>query len=92
MPLAFDQDRADFSGMSTEEKLYISAVLHKAFVDVNEKGTEAAAATAVVVATRAALAPTEPAVFRADHPFLFLILDSRTRSILFLGRVVNPQA
>jgi serpin B len=90
MSLAFDQDRADFSGMSTEEKVSLSAVLHKAFVDVNEEGTEAAAATAVVVGVRAVIAPVEPAVFRADHPFLFLIVDNRSKSILFLGRVVNP--
>jgi serpin B len=92
MPLAFDEKQADFSGMSTEEKLYISAVLHKAFVDLNEEGTEAAAATAVVMMTRAAMIPREPALFRADHPFLFLIVDNRTKSILFLGRVVNPKA
>jgi serpin B len=92
MPLAFDRDRADFSGMSTEDKLYIFAVVHKAFVDLNEKGTEAAAATGVVMATRAAMLPRPPVIFRADHPFLFLILDNRTKSILFLGRVVNPRA
>ena len=74
-----------------EDKLHISAVVHKAFVDVNEQGTEAAAATGVVMATRAALLPTQPAVFRADHPFLFLIVDNRSKSILFMGRVVNPQ-
>ena len=91
MPLAFDQDHADFSGMSTEDKLHISAVVHKAFVDVNEQGTEAAAATGVVMAIRAAMVPRPPAVFRADHPFLFLIVDNRSKSILFLGRVVNPQ-
>jgi serpin B len=90
MPLAFDRDRADFSGMSTEDKLYIFAVVHKAFVDLNEKGTEAAAATGVVMATRAAMLPRPPVIFRADHPFLFLILDNRTKSILFLGRVMNP--
>ncbi len=90
MPLAFDATRADFSGMSSEEHLAISAVLHKAFVDVNEEGTEAAAATGVVITARAVMRPTEPAVFRADHPFLFLIVDQRTGSLLFLGRLVNP--
>ncbi len=92
MPLAFDAKRADFTGITSQEPLYISAVLHKAFVDVNEEGTEAAAATGVVMAARAAMIPTEPPLFRADHPFLFLIVDNRTRSILFLGRVVNPNA
>ena len=90
MPLAFDENEADFSGISTEDRLYISAVVHKAFVDLNEQGTEAAAATGVVMAVRAAMLPRPPAVFRADHPFLFLIVDNRTKSILFLGRVVNP--
>ncbi len=92
MPLAFDAKRADFTGISTQEELYISAVLHKAFVDVNEEGTEAAAATGVVMAARAAMIPTEPPLFRADHPFVFLIVDNRTKSILFLGRVINPKA
>ena len=92
MPLAFDEKHADFTGISTQEPLYISAVLHKAFVDVNEEGTEAAAATGVVIAARAAMITTEPPLFRADHPFLFLIVDNRTKSILFLGRVVNPKA
>jgi serpin B len=77
---------ADFSGMA-REPLFIAAVLHKAFVKVNEEGTEAAAATAVVVARGM---PTRPPVFRADHPFLFLIRENATRSILFLGRVANP--
>jgi serine protease inhibitor len=93
MTLAFDQERADFTGISTQEPLYISAVIHKAFVDVNEEGTEAAAATGVVVAARAAaILPQQPAVFRADHPFLFLIRDNKSGSILFVGRVQNPRA
>jgi serpin B len=87
MPDAFD-NTADFSGMNGTKWLVIAAVLHKAFVDVNEEGTEAAAATAVVM--RAKSMPAPPVVFRADHPFLFLIRDNVTRSILFLGRVVNP--
>jgi serpin B len=92
MGLAFSRDRADFSGISTREKLHVSAVVHKAFVDVNEEGTEAAAATGVMVATRAAMVKQEPTVFRADHPFLFLIRDTRSGCVLFMGRVVNPKA
>jgi serpin B len=91
MKLAFS-NAADFSGMSSEEKLKISAVIHKAYVDVNEKGTEAAAATAVIVATASSVqVPPPPATFRADHPFVFLLRDTRTGSILFMGRVANPQ-
>jgi len=89
---AFDENKADFSGMDGNSHwLYIGAVLHKAFVDVNEKGTEAAAATAVVMVGSSAKLPLEtPREFRADHPFLFLIRDSATGSILFLGRVAQP--
>lgn len=91
VPLAFS-DKADFSGMSTEEQLYFSAVIHKAFVDVNEEGTEAAAATAVAIRAAAErVRPEEPVEFRADHPFVFLIRDNRTEAVLFLGRVVNPK-
>ena len=87
MPSAFDS-RADLSGLTGSPGLYISAVVHKAFVDVNEEGTEAAAATAVVVAEAAALVDQ----FRADHPFLFLIRDKHTGGILFMGRVTDPSA
>jgi serpin B len=85
---AFSDDEADFSGMDGTDYLYISAVLHKAFVAINEEGTEAAAATAVVVKMRGL--PEAPAVFRADHPFIFLIQEKSSGSILFLGRVVRP--
>jgi len=84
---------ADFSGMHTGgEQLDISAVLHKAFVDVNEEGTEAAAATGVVIKATAAPPPPKPVYFKADHPFLFLIRDHKTGSVLFLGRLENPKA
>jgi serpin B len=88
MPSAFDPGKADFSGMNGQRDLFISAAIHKAFVDVNEEGTEAAAATAVVA--DATFTP-EPAVFRADHPFVFMIRENRTGSILFMGRVTNPK-
>jgi serpin B len=91
MRLAFSS-AADFSGISSEEKLKISQVIHKAYVDVNEKGTEAAAATAVIVGPTAVPLPPPPATFRADHPFVFLLRDTRTGSILFMGRLVNPGA
>ncbi len=77
---------ADFSGMDGTRSLFIGLVLHKAFVEVNEEGTEAAAATAVVMTKSV----PRTYVFRADHPFLFLIRDSVTGSILFLGRVLDP--
>lgn len=89
MPSAFEPGRADFSGMNGRKDLYISAALHKAFVDVNEEGTEAAAATGVVVGVTA-VAP-EPKVFRADHPFVFVIRHGGTGSILFMGRINNPE-
>ncbi|HUX17151.1 MAG TPA: serpin family protein [Phycisphaerae bacterium] len=87
MAAAFGGD-ADFSGMTGAKDLFISAVVHKAFVDVNEEGTEAAAATAVVMG-RAAMPEPAP-VFCADHPFLFLIRDTKTGAILFFGRILDP--
>lgn len=92
MKEAFDPKTANFSGMCGETKsqapLAISEVVHKAFVEVNEKGTEAAAASAVVMTTRG-MQP-RPITFHADHPFIFLIRDNQTQTILFLGRVLNP--
>ena len=85
---AFAPGQADFSGMNGRKDLYITAAIHKAFVDVNEEGTEAAAATGIVVGVTSA--PLDPIVFRADHPFVFMIRDQRTDAILFMGRVTNP--
>jgi serpin B len=94
MPRAFDPNAADFSGMTGKRELYISAVIHKAYIDVNEKGTEAAAATAVVMHGALAMPPRfqppPPPVFRADHPFVFLIRDNHSGGILFMGRVTDP--
>jgi serpin B len=78
---------ADFSGMTTDDALYIGAVIHKAFVDVNEEGTEAAAATAVVMTNESVHHVPE---FHADHPFLFLLRDKQSGSVLFLGRFSEP--
>jgi serpin B len=90
MAQAFDAD-ADFSAMTGKRDFAISAVIHKAFVDVNEEGTEAAAATAVTMRALAMRAPgAPPPVFRADHPFIFLIRDNGSRSILFMGRMADP--
>lgn len=88
---AFDPARADFSGMTGRRDQALSAVLHKAFVEVNESGTEAAAATAVVMKMTMAAAQPPPVTFRADHPFLVLIRDRESGSVLFLGRVVDPE-
>ncbi|MBN1268472.1 MAG: serpin family protein [Kiritimatiellae bacterium] len=89
MPGAFGGG-ADFSGMDGTRELFISEVIHKAFVEVNEEGTEAAAATAVVMRMTAVAQP--PPTFRADHPFVFLIRERATNAILFMGRVANPAA
>jgi len=86
MPLAFDAGNADFSGMTTAEKIWIDFVIHQAYVKVDEKGTEAAAATAVGMVGSAM--PRN--VFRADHPFIFIIQQKDTGNILFMGRVMNP--
>jgi len=93
MKLAFTWPGADFSGMTASKELVISAVLHKAFVAVDEEGTEAAAATAVVMALGAApdAEKTEPKIFKADHPFLFIIRHKNTDAILFMGRLTNPE-
>jgi serpin B len=90
MPLAFS-GAADFSGMSSSGKLMISKVIHQAFVDVHEEGTEAAAATVVIHGNNGKV-PRPPVPFRADHPFLFLLRDRQTGSILFLGRLADPAA
>ena len=87
MPSAFS-DRADFSGITTAEQLVISNVIHQANIDVDEKGTEAAAATAVVL--RATAMPAEPVTLSVDRPFLFALRDVPTGAILFLGRVADP--
>ena len=87
MPLAFT-GHANFSGMSTSVQLQISHVIHKAFVDVNETGTKAAAATGVTGVAEVVI--ESQTVFRADHPFLFLIRDRVSGAILFMGRVTNP--
>jgi len=89
MPIVFTT-KADFSGMTGEKDLFISRVVHKAFVDVSEEGTEAAAATGVIMELTSVVEPTPPTVFRADHPFIFMIRDNHSGSILFIGRVVDP--
>ena len=87
MPGAFDPERADFSDLDGRRDLFLQAVVHKAFIAVNEEGTEAAAATGISVGITSL-----PPEFRADHPFLFLIRDNLTGSVLFLGRVLDPSA
>jgi serpin B len=87
MPVAFSAN-ADFSGMTGNEELFISDVIHKAFVSVDEAGTEAAAATAVIMELKAM--PEEPIELTLNRPFIFLIRDIETDAILFVGRVMNP--
>jgi serpin B len=91
MPLAFDRDQADFSGITTQERLYIAKVIHQADISVDENGTEATAATAVVMAAASGV-PTASVTLHVDRPFLFAVRDTDTGAILFLGRVVDPSA
>jgi serpin B len=95
MPDAFDRDKADFTGMadppSPADRLFLSAVFHKAFVKVDEKGTEAAAATAVLMMRAgAAMREEPPKEWKGDHPFLFFLRDRDSGAILFMGRVGDP--
>lgn len=89
---AFSPQAADFSWMTGNRDFYISAVLHKAYVDVNEEGTEAAAATGIIMRATAVRVPRpeQPPVFRADHPFVFAIRDNRNGAVLFMGRLADP--
>lgn len=87
---AFSEKTADFSGMTGQHNLYISKVLHKARVEVNEEGSEAAAASAIIMAHRMARKNINNEVFRADRPFLFMIVHNSTGAILFMGRLSNP--
>ena len=90
MKLAFGPG-ADFSGINGRSDLFISAVIHQAYIDVNEEGTEAAAATAVVMVGSAARpSPQQPIVFNADHPFVYAIVHRATNTILFMGRIEDP--
>jgi serpin B len=87
---AFDDSKANFSGMDGRENwLFIGEVIHQAFIDVNEEGSEAAATTAVMMKSRSL--PTPPIVFQANHPFVFLIQDKYTGTVLFLGRFATPE-
>lgn len=90
MSLAFSQTDADFSGMTGKRDLCISKVIHQAFIHVDEKGTEAAAATAVTMRVGSVRPSPDIKVFNADHPFVFLIKDNTTGSILFMGKIMNP--
>ena len=92
MKKAFVAGQADFTGIANvrAEPLYIGLVIHKAFVDVNEEGTEAAAATAVAMRAGSAMRPAEPVPFVADHPFVYIIRSNRTGDILFMGRLTDP--
>ena len=86
MPTAFSAN-ADFTGMSKRGGLFIQNVIHQAYIDVNEEGTEAAAATGIVVGVTGII---EPTIFKADHPFMFVILEENTGEMLFVGRVMSP--
>jgi serpin B len=87
MGIAFDRNRANFRNIAENEQLFISQVVHKTFLRVDERGTEAGAATAVEIQAESS---AEPPTFRADHPFLILIRDKATGAILFLGRIAAP--
>jgi serpin B len=92
MNSAFSETKADFSGISGGKDLFISSILHKSFIEVNQEGTEAAAATAVVMQTKSAISMEDlPPVFNANHPFIFVIQEKTTQNILFVGRIMNPK-
>ena len=89
--LPFDPGHADFSGIDGKKDLYVAKVFHKAFISVDEAGTEAAAATAIEMRMKAVIHVEKPIVMNVDHPFVFMIQDLRSKAILFIGRVANPK-
>ena len=94
MPTAFNKTEANFTGMYTKTdltgNLYVDEVIHQTFIEVAEYGTEAAAATAVIVFGVTAVEQPKPKIFNADHPFIFVIQQKDTGNILFMGRVSDP--
>uniref|UniRef100_A0A670IA17 Serpin family B member 1 n=1 Tax=Podarcis muralis TaxID=64176 RepID=A0A670IA17_PODMU len=86
----FNSRKADLSGMSEARNLYVSHIVHKSFIEVNEEGAEAAAATAVVITTTCTSTHIMEVDFNADHPFLFFVRHNPTRSVLFFGRFASP--
>jgi serpin B len=98
MKLAFDRERADFSGITGRpaigsDRLYVDTIRHRALIEANEETTEAAAATAIALMPASAprQEPPKPEIFRVDHPFLFHIIDQATGAVLFTGRISRPQ-
>jgi serpin B len=92
MQAAFDAAAADLSGIDGTRELFVSDVVHEGFVDVSEEGTEAAAATGVVVGVRSmAPRPEEPLAVRADRPFAWAIVDRETGAVVFAGTVTDPR-
>lgn len=92
IPTAFDANQADFSGMTADERLVISKVIHEAVVELDEQGTKAAAATAVIMMRATAMVQDKPLRLIADRPFLFIIRDQLTGTILFIGQLADPNA
>jgi serpin B len=91
MPTAFVSGEADFSDIDGTRDLFISDVVHEGFVEVSEEGTEAAAATGVVIGVRSAVPSDEPLSITADRPFLWAVIDTTTGSMLFAGKVTDPR-
>jgi len=87
---AFNETKADFSKITGGKDLYISTVIHKTFCDVNEEGTEAAAVTAIVMNTKS-MGSFYRKIFKADHPFIYAIVDNNTGVMLFLGKMIKPE-
>jgi serpin B len=90
MTTAFSPEKANFSRITEKSELCISAVLHKTFLNVNEEGTEAAAATAIAMKLESEPMEIDEPIFRADHPFMFLIRHNKTGAILFIGSFLEP--
>ncbi|MCS5617727.1 MAG: hypothetical protein NZ658_06985, partial [Pirellulales bacterium] len=88
---AFVEGQADLSGMDGTRELFVSDVVHEGFVEVSEEGTEAAAATGVIVATRAMVRPEEPLEVKADRPFAWAVVERSTGLVLFAGTVIDPR-